>query len=439
MQFVPPGQPGAGSLKLASYRGGGWYDADVVADGAGTYDLANVREIVDSRIDGGPEGFVYVPTGSPQFSGPSLLVSEYGVDEVAAYQVDANGDPVIATRRVDDHRPRRRRGRAARPGDRRLPVLHLRRRQPRRRRARLRARRRRSSRRPWPERPSTPSSCGARCASSCAAARSSSSSRRGSRSRSARPSTRLKGRVTIVAAGDQQADFYDGVFQLGQTSAAKPLTTAQARREAALPARRQGERGRQAQEEAAAVGGWQRQVQDRGQAQRGDRGRHQVAGRGPLQSRRSRAWRPASSRCATSASARPCGCGRARSTWPELGVSSVDTLAGAPRGSLDLRLRNGIRVGILGLIVAAAIRPGVAVAAEFKVDTTADGDDKECVTRLHAARGGRARRVGGPDPPAQRHLRARHAASSPSTTTRSSARTLGRPSSTATTSRACCG
>ena len=70
-----------------------------MADGAGTYDLANVREIVDSRIDGGPEGFVYVTTGSPQFSGPSLLVSEYGVDEVAAYQVDANGDPVIATRR----------------------------------------------------------------------------------------------------------------------------------------------------------------------------------------------------------------------------------------------------------------------------------------------------------------------------------------------------
>jgi CSLREA domain-containing protein len=44
-----------------------------------------------------------------------------------------------------------------------------------------------------------------------------------------------------------------------------------------------------------------------------------------------------------------------------------------------LHTRNGIRVGILGLIVAAAICPGVAVAAEFKVDTTADGDDKECL------------------------------------------------------------
>ena len=40
-----------------------------------------------------------MPSGSPQFSGPSLLVSEYGVDEVAAYQVDANGDPMVATRR----------------------------------------------------------------------------------------------------------------------------------------------------------------------------------------------------------------------------------------------------------------------------------------------------------------------------------------------------
>ena len=34
-----------------------------------------------------------------------------------------------------------------------------------------------------------------------------------------------KGRVTIVAAGDQQADFYDGIFRLGQGKGAKPLTT----------------------------------------------------------------------------------------------------------------------------------------------------------------------------------------------------------------------
>ena len=31
--------------------------------------------------------------------------------------------------------------------------------------------------------------------------------------------------MTIVAAGDQTADFYDGIFKIAQTSAATPLTT----------------------------------------------------------------------------------------------------------------------------------------------------------------------------------------------------------------------
>ena len=34
-----------------------------------------------------------------------------------------------------------------------------------------------------------------------------------------------KGRVTIVAAGGQEADFYDGIFRLSQSDDAKPLTT----------------------------------------------------------------------------------------------------------------------------------------------------------------------------------------------------------------------
>jgi hypothetical protein len=99
VQFVPPGQPGAGSLKMASYSGGQWYDAAVAADGAGTYNLQNVTPIEGSTLPGGPEGFVYVNAGSPQFSGPSMLVSEYQADSVAAYSVNANGDPVIASRR----------------------------------------------------------------------------------------------------------------------------------------------------------------------------------------------------------------------------------------------------------------------------------------------------------------------------------------------------
>ena len=96
--FVPPGQPGAGSLKIASYSGGQWYDAAVAADGAGTYDIVNVRAIPGAVLSG-PEGFIYVNAGSPRFSAASLLVSEYGSGRVSAFEVDADGDPLVATRR----------------------------------------------------------------------------------------------------------------------------------------------------------------------------------------------------------------------------------------------------------------------------------------------------------------------------------------------------
>jgi hypothetical protein len=97
--FVPPGQPGAGSLKLAGYGDGRWYDAAVSPDGAGTYDIVNVQAIPDVTLTG-PEGFVYVAAGSPRFNTPSILVSEYSAGQVSAYEVDANGDPRVATRRA---------------------------------------------------------------------------------------------------------------------------------------------------------------------------------------------------------------------------------------------------------------------------------------------------------------------------------------------------
>jgi hypothetical protein len=99
-RFVPPGSPGAGHLKLVSYGGGAWYDASVTPDGSGTFDLAGVKEIAASRLPGGAVGFVYVNRGSAQFPQPSLLVSEYSAGEVAAYAVDANGDPIVSTRRT---------------------------------------------------------------------------------------------------------------------------------------------------------------------------------------------------------------------------------------------------------------------------------------------------------------------------------------------------
>jgi hypothetical protein len=96
LNFVPPGFNGAGRLKISSYPGGEFYDVAYAPDGAGTYNLTSATLKV--TLPGGPEGFVYVPNGSPLFSSQSLLVSEYGADSVATYTIDANGDPVLASR-----------------------------------------------------------------------------------------------------------------------------------------------------------------------------------------------------------------------------------------------------------------------------------------------------------------------------------------------------
>jgi hypothetical protein len=98
IQFVPAGFPGAGSFKMVTYSSGHWYDAAVVPDGNGTYDLTNVNLRV--QIPGGPEGFVYVPAGSPQFDDfSSILVAEYAAGRIATYEIDGDGDPILTTRR----------------------------------------------------------------------------------------------------------------------------------------------------------------------------------------------------------------------------------------------------------------------------------------------------------------------------------------------------
>jgi len=98
LQFVPAGMPGAGRLKIASYNAEIWYDATISPDGNGSFDVTLQGSPI--TIGGGPEGIAYVPTGSPLFTAPSVLVSEYRTGRIVAYEVDANGDPLIATRRV---------------------------------------------------------------------------------------------------------------------------------------------------------------------------------------------------------------------------------------------------------------------------------------------------------------------------------------------------
>jgi hypothetical protein len=97
LNFVPGGFPGAGQLKIVSYDTGDWYTASYSSDGAGTFNIT--APVLNTNIDVGPEGFVYVPIGSPIFpSGTSMLVSEYGNDVVATYQIDASGNPIPASR-----------------------------------------------------------------------------------------------------------------------------------------------------------------------------------------------------------------------------------------------------------------------------------------------------------------------------------------------------
>lgn len=98
LAFVPGGHNGAGLLKLVSWSGGEWYTLGIAPDGSGTYDVTSVT--YNTSIGGGPEGIAYVPLSSPLFVNPSVLVAEYSAGKVAAYETDANGDPILATRRT---------------------------------------------------------------------------------------------------------------------------------------------------------------------------------------------------------------------------------------------------------------------------------------------------------------------------------------------------
>ena len=97
LAFVPAGFPGAGQFKILSYSSNDVYTATLTADGTGTYDVGGVT--AGPTLSGGLEGIAYVPLGSALFPVPSALVSEYGAGSVAAYELDANGDPIPGTRK----------------------------------------------------------------------------------------------------------------------------------------------------------------------------------------------------------------------------------------------------------------------------------------------------------------------------------------------------
>ena len=96
LAFVPAGFAGAGGMKLLSYNTNNWYSATLLPDGTGTYD---VSVTAGPTLVGGIEGVVYIDGTNAGFGGnDSVLVAEWGVGRVGAYQIDANGDPIVSTR-----------------------------------------------------------------------------------------------------------------------------------------------------------------------------------------------------------------------------------------------------------------------------------------------------------------------------------------------------
>jgi len=92
--FVPPGFPGAGSMKILSYNGGGWYHAEYSPDGNGTFNITSAELRAD--IGGGPEGIAFVPPSAPVCPPNSTLISQYDAGNVVTAPLDPNGDPIIA-------------------------------------------------------------------------------------------------------------------------------------------------------------------------------------------------------------------------------------------------------------------------------------------------------------------------------------------------------
>lgn len=97
LAFVPAGFAGAGQLKIASYNNGRWVNGTLTPDGSGTFNITTGAPIV--TLPGGPEGIVYVDGSNAGFGGiDSVLISEWAAGRVGTYQIDANGDPIVATR-----------------------------------------------------------------------------------------------------------------------------------------------------------------------------------------------------------------------------------------------------------------------------------------------------------------------------------------------------
>jgi hypothetical protein len=98
LAFVPSGfGSDAGDLKAITFQQGHFGTIPLTPDGNGTYAPGTGTQ--NATLTGGPEGIAYVAAGSPGFVNNSLLVAEYNNGTIAAYDIDAQANPIASTRR----------------------------------------------------------------------------------------------------------------------------------------------------------------------------------------------------------------------------------------------------------------------------------------------------------------------------------------------------
>lgn len=97
LAFVPKHFPGSKRLKITSYTANLFYDTTISRDGSGTYKIATPSKSV--KLSGGIDSFVYIKAGNRGFAKNSLLITEYDTNKISAYTIDANGNPIPATRK----------------------------------------------------------------------------------------------------------------------------------------------------------------------------------------------------------------------------------------------------------------------------------------------------------------------------------------------------
>lgn len=97
LNFVPDGFSSAGDLKIVSWSGGQFYTLGLNDTADGTFDIPSA--VQETQLQGGPEGFAYVSGDNVGFNTDSMVVSEFSANTVSVYEVDADANPILETRR----------------------------------------------------------------------------------------------------------------------------------------------------------------------------------------------------------------------------------------------------------------------------------------------------------------------------------------------------